>query len=128
MKWGYFYLGIFIITLYSCYSENDLQQKYNRGYSDGRAAGRSEGHNTSKAEYEKQINDLQNRIATMERDHRNAITTMQDNHRRDLTIEYDSGFKAGEASMEAKILAIADVRAQEAIRRNRRNEPLFRIR
>ena len=150
MKLGYFCLGILIITLNSCYSENDLKQRYNRGYSEGRAVGRSEGYNTAKAEYEKRMNDLQTRVTTMERNHRNkiaamegehrnsltalernhrsAITTMQDNHRRDLTIEYNRGFQAGEASMETKILAIVDVRAQEAIRRNRRNEPLFRLR
>jgi flagellar biosynthesis/type III secretory pathway protein FliH len=134
----------FVLTLFSCYTKDELIRRYDQGYSDGNKAGYSKGYkegtdkghkdgynegneagrklgynngyNTAKNEYQKQVNELQNRIASMEI-----------NHRTELTASYNRGFQAGEASMEAKILAQVDLNTQQLIRRNRRNEPLFRV-
>ncbi|MDR0443714.1 MAG: hypothetical protein LBH44_09930 [Treponema sp.] len=135
-----------VLTLFSCYSEDDLRQKYDQGYSDGNKsgynkgyaegmnkgqtdgykkghsngynegndAGRKLGFNTAKNEYKKQINDLQTRIAAMER-----------NHRTELTASHNRGFQEGEISMEKKILAIVDLKAQEAVKKNKKNGVLF---
>ena len=130
-KYCFWVIGVTLvfIMLFSCYSKEDLRQRYNQGYSDGNKAGynkgladgmskgRTEGYNAAKNESQKQINELQNRIDAMER-----------NHKTELTVSYNKGFQEGENSMEKKILAIVDVRAQEAIRRNKKNEPLFRVR
>ena len=130
-----------MITLFlvSCYSENDLRQRYNKGFADGRSRGYTDGYNTAKTEYEKQINELQNRLAAMERSHRNSITAIENNnrnrintmeidHRTALTAEYNRGFQAGADSMMERILTQVDLDTQQRIRRNRRNEALFTIR
>ena len=139
-----FIAGMFFFS--SCYSERDLKQRYDKGYSEGRANGYSDGRNsgysdgyyTAKTEYEKQISELRSKINTMEKNHsnsittmeinhKNSITTMQNNHRRELTSEYNRGFQKGEDSMMNKILTRIDFDTQQKIVRNRRNEPLFSI-
>jgi flagellar biosynthesis/type III secretory pathway protein FliH len=146
-----FYIAVFVITgmlflsFLSCDSEEKLRERYNHGYSNGnksgydrgfaegktegqkighnegyesgRRTGHNNGYNVAKNEYQTQINQLENRIAEMEK-----------NHKTELTASYNRGFQAGEVSMENKILAIVDLRAQQAIKRNRKNEPLFTIR
>ena len=135
--------GMLLLTFFSCYSGRDLERKYNQGYSEGNKAGynrgHTEGYNTAKNEYEKQINELQNRITTMERNHRNStatieanhrnrIATMETNHRKEVTDSYNKGFYAGTVAMEEKILTQIELDTQQRIRNNKRNEVLFGIR
>jgi flagellar biosynthesis/type III secretory pathway protein FliH len=138
-------IGLFFFSFLSCNSEENLREKYNRGYSDGNKAGYGRGFDAGKTEghnegfesgkrtgynngYNSAKNEYQNRIAVMEGSHRTQVTTMENNHKTELTASYNRGFQAGEVSMENKILALVDLNTQQKIRRNRRNEPLFRLR
>jgi len=98
--------GMFIFTFFSCYSEDDLRRRYNQGYSEGNRAGHNkgytEGYNEAKKEYQKQISELQNDKVIMERNQQNRIATIERNHRAELTVSYNRGFQAGEIAMEEK--------------------------
>ena len=136
--------GVFLFNLLSCDSKEKLHQSYNQGYFNGNKAGydkgvaegKKEGHktghdegyesgrktgynngyNAAKNEYQERIDELQNKI-----------TAMENIHKTELTASYNRGFQAGEISMENKIIALVDLSTQQKIRRNRRNEALFRL-
>jgi flagellar biosynthesis/type III secretory pathway protein FliH len=140
----FFITGVFLGI---CFSNN---RKYNEGYSAGNNAGysrgqtqghnkgRTAGYNQARDEFQKQIDELQRRITTIERNHRNKITAietehrsriaaMEAKHRSEITNSYNKGFNAGTVAMEEKILTQIEIGSQQRIGNNRRNEPMFGI-
>lgn len=132
---------ILLFSIFSC----DSDEEYNRGYSAGNRAGynkgfeegKKEGHrighnegnesgkrtgynngyNVAKNEYQKQINDLQNRI-----------TAMENNHKTQLTESHNRGFLAGQDFMENLYNELLDKDFNEKMKRGKRNSVLDRIR
>jgi len=82
-----FIASLLLFSLSSCGSKEDNDS--GNGY--------SSGYNTAKAEYQKQIDELENRISVMETE-----------HKKQLADSYDKGFREGKESVEKKILGMLD--------------------